>query len=327
MVWTRYKPSQRGWFIGLLVLSALALCLPPRWSDAFKHVVQIMVPAEDLLYAAGHRTVQSMKGIGEEHASEQMEREALVRALAAQCLLAEQLRKEMADLQALREGCAPLNITILPAKVVARDIVASRDSLLVEQGSYRGIGWRDWVASHVFVQQGYENGVDPGQAVLTRECLLGRVEQVSPYMCRVQLLSDVDSPPIEVHVGAVVDGKPRFVDYACSLHGRGRQEMVIKDVPYKYVQADAEGGPEEEAGRIRLGDLVFSAPGQLGLPVPLIIGRVAAFETNPKTRLVHTVVVEPAVEIEDVRDVYIIPIVPVSRLAIHDIAPTRQTTP
>ncbi len=322
MDWRRYKPSQRGWFISLLLLSGVALCLPARWSNAFKHIVQIMVPAEDLLYATSHRTVQSMKHISDGDTFELTEREGLVRELAAQYALAEQLRKEMADLQSLRNGCAPLSIPILPAKVVARDIVASRDSLLVEQGTFRGIGWRDWVASRLFVRQGYENGVDPGQAVLTRECLLGRVEQVSPYMCRVQLLSDVSSPPIEVKVGAVVDGKPRFVDYACSLHGRGRREMVIKDVPYMHVQVDGEEGTEPEAKRIGIGDLVYSAPGQLGLPVPLIIGRVVAFETNPKKRLVHTVVVEPAIEIEDLRDVYIIPIVPVSRLAIHDVDPT-----
>jgi cell shape-determining protein MreC len=92
--------------------------------------------------------------------------------------------------------------------------------------------------------------------------------------------------------------------------------MVIDDVPYQYVEADVEGSGATKT--IRPGDLVFTAPGQLGLPVPLVVGKVTAIETDLKKRLVFTVVVEPAAAIDEIRDVFVIPLVPAGFLSMQE---------
>jgi cell shape-determining protein MreC len=311
MAWTRLRLSPRAIYVLLLFLSAAALWMPREWSDSLKHPMQVIVPGDDLSFALSQGAVKATSRLEDATGSASIEREAMMHELASQIAAAEQLRRENARLRNLRVAYLSPPLPILPAKVVAWDIVSWRDSLLVARGSSRGVGWPDWVASRLFVNEGGESGVEQGQAVLARECLLGRIEQVSPYMARVQLFSDVDSPRIQVQIGAVAANKVEYVDYPCSLRGMGRSRMVIEDVPYQHVQASTTG---EDAGagdrKIRVGDLVYSAGDQLGLPVPLIIGKVSGLEQNPKKRLVYTVAVEPAVEIAEIREVFIIPVIP-----------------
>ncbi|HVP13077.1 MAG TPA: rod shape-determining protein MreC [Phycisphaerae bacterium] len=313
MAWTRLRLSSRAIYILLLVLSAGGLWMPREWSDSLKHPMQVIVPGDDLSFAISHRAVESTSRLQDTAREERLSRDAVMHELASQIAVAEELRQENARLRGLREKYIPPAVAVLPAKVVAWDIVSWRDSLLLARGSSRGVGWQDWVASRLFVDEGGESGVEQGQAVLARECLLGRVEQVSPYMARVQLFSDVDSPRIQVQIGAVMGNKVEFVDYPCSLRGMGRNRMAIEDVPYQYIQTDETGESPAGTGRkIRVGDLICSAPGQLGLPTPLVIGRISRLEQNPKKRLVYTVAVEPAATIADIREVFVIPIIPTS---------------
>jgi cell shape-determining protein MreC len=67
---------------------------------------------------------------------------------------------------------------------------------------------------------------------------------------------------------------------------------------------------------IRVGDTVFSASGQFGIPVPMVIGRISAIEENPKKRLVYDLLVEPVVSIDRLTEVYVIPAVPVGALTL-----------
>lgn len=314
-MWTQRRISPRAVFLLLLILSAAALWMPRQWSDQLKHAVQVIVPGDDLVYRASSTAARATSKLDDKDRASRMEREALLHELGSQIAVAAQLRQENDRLRDLRQRSILPSTPILPARVVAWDIVAWRDSLLVERGSSRGVSWRDWVATRLFVAEGGESGVAEGQAVLARECLIGRVEQVSPYMSRVQLLSDVDSPRIQVQIGGLAGGKMEFVDYPCSLRGLGRGRMVIEDVPYQYVQAEAEEQPSANGKRrIRIDDLAYSAAGQLGLPMPLVIGKVSGIEKNPKKRLVYSVTVAPAVEIPEVREVFIVPVIPTSGL-------------
>lgn len=289
--------------------SAVGLWLPSGWGDALKHPIQVIVPGDDLVYGLSYQAVRSTTTLDDKNRGARMEREAMLHELASQVAVTEELREQVRQLRDIRETQIPRNVPLLPAKVVAWDIVAWRDSMLVERGSYRGVNWQDWVATRLFVTEGGESGVAEGQAVLARECLLGRVEQVSPYMSRVRLLCDVDSPRIQAQIGSRTDNGVEFVDYPCSLRGMGRGRMVIEDVPYQYVQAN--DGAEPAAGgqrRIQQGDMVFSAGGQFGLPMPLIIGKVTGFSQDPKKRLVYTVNVESVVSSAEIREVFIIPL-------------------
>lgn len=291
----------------LMVLSAVTVLLPPGLTDASKHGTQLLVPLQDLAYFATHWAAQSVSSIGEPRDRDAQTEDALMHEIASQAGLIEQLRSDNQRLGGLRKKGIPF---ALQAQVVARDIAAWRDSLLVQRGSELGVHRKDWAASRLFLNQGSFNRVRQGQAVIAREVLLGRVEQVSPYMSRVQLFSDVDSPPIEVRVGQMRDGRFEFVDYPCSLRGMGRGKMMIQAVDYRYVREAKEATEQDGKRKIGLGDDVCSAPGQLGLPQPMVIGRVTGIERDPKRRLVFDVVVEPAVAIDRIRNVNVIPLIP-----------------
>jgi len=314
MSWTRSRPSKRTVFSMLMLLSVLVLLLPSRWSDALKNAGQLLVAPMDWLYGLSHDTAASLSDLDPANNHARFDRQALLNELASQVALTEQLREENAGLRALRDGRLPPPPPLLPAKAVARDLVAWRDTVLLERGSSRGVNRKDWVASRFFVNQGHAARVEKGHVVLARECLLGRIEQVSPYMARVQLFSDIDSHRIEVRVGTMTEDGFAFVDYPCSLCGLGRGRMAIQDVPHRYVQDLADREPGDDARRIQVGDLVLSAPGRLGLPRPLVIGRITGLEENHKKRLVVSLLVEPVVAIEEIRDVLIIPLVPTERM-------------
>lgn len=319
MTWSPRRLSKRAIFGILMLLAALFLfVLPKDWSDGLKHVGQPMIWLEDWLYHGAHAATASISGLSAPNAAADRNRQALQNTLGAQVLLAEELRGEIARLRAIREESLPSGVPLLPAKIVARDIVEWRDTVLIERGTSRGVRRKDWVSSHFFIDRGEMHDLAEGQAVLAHECLLGRVEQVSPYMASVQLFSDIDSPRIEVRVGTLRETAFEIVDYPCSLRGLGRGRMVIEDVPYKY----AYGAPDPEQGdarrRLQIGDLVFSAPGQLGLPVPLVIGKVTEFKEDPKKRLVVSLMVEPIVPLDELRDVFVVPLIPIERVPIRE---------
>lgn len=301
-----YRPSKKAVFAWLMTLSAIAIFLPPEVTNASKHSTQLLVPMQDLVYFATHWTSRSVSRNVQTQEKKQQAEDALIRQLISHAATIEQLREENLRLGALRNKAIR---RAMLAQVVAQDATGWRSSLLVERGSELGIHRKDWVSSQLFIDQGRVNDADEGQAVIAREVLLGRVAQASPFMSRVQLLTDVDSPPIEVRVGGLDDGRPEFVDYPCSLHGRGSGKMVIRDVEHSYIVSE-DRAKEDGKRRIRVGDYVCSAPGQLGLPEPMVIGRVVAIEADPKERLVYDVVVESTISLDAVRHVHVIPLIP-----------------
>lgn len=317
MTWTRYRPSKKAVFVMLMIASALALKLPETWTDPLKHVVQALVPAQDLVSGVARRAIDSVEPPDRDAAAERNRRKrALSNALVSQSARIQSLLAENARLSALRESVLPRTIPLLRARVVARDIVAIRDGLLVNRGSKRDVRQKDWVASRFFVDRGEFSGLRAGHAVLARESIVGRVELVSPYMCRVQLLTDVDARPLEVRVGKIADGTLDEVDYICSLRGHGAGEMVITDVPHFHVAN--EQGTQYDKRRIQIGDNVYSAPDQFGIPVQMVIGTVVRFEEDPRERLVFNVIVKPLVKADGLEEVYVIPTVPTGRIPMPE---------
>lgn len=300
--------TRRRGLAGLMLLSGVALLLPPRWTNPLKHVAQLLVPPQDFFFSTGHRLSRSMSN---EEGARPASADSASDGLGTAALAAElrQLQDENARLRALRDGGLSPEVPLLPARIVAWDVAAGRDSLLVARGSTRGVTSHDWAASRLLIDQGLASGLAAGQVALGPQSLIGRVELVSPYMARIQLFCDVDAPRLEVRIGSLVGGRLEFVDYPCSLRGAGNGAMLIEGVEYRYVEGavPAEGGRR----RIRVGDLVFSAPGQLGLRAPVLVGRVTSTSENPRKRLVYDVHVEPIARLDELREVYIIPLVPV----------------
>ena len=320
MLLSHYRPSRKTVFWGLMGLSTLTLLLPPKVTDGAKHGLQLLVPLQDVVYFLTFQGAKKVEHIGAPELELEQRITGLQNEVVSQAGLIQQLQIENAALSAVRNKSIP---RALQAHVVGRDIVEWRDSLLIERGSKLGVNPQDWIASRMFINQGAINDVAEGCAVISREVLLGRIEQVSPYMSRVCLFSDVNSAPIKVRVGGFQDGRFQAVDYPCSVHGRGRGEMIIRNVDYRHIEKDAIGDngtesdgssdtpltPDRSRG-IRVGDYVYSAPGQLGLPAPMVIGRVTQIVEDPSRRLVYDVVVSSSIRLDEVRTVSVIPLIP-----------------
>jgi len=307
-IW-RSKPNRETVFVILMIVSGLSLVAPPGLSDSVKHIVQFMVPAQDLGRTAVMTFIGRVQSLSEKDANDEQS-SVLLRELAAERALNLQLESEVNRLRGLREGNVPPAVPLLDARVVARDIAVWRDSALVARGSLRGVGWKDWVASRFFINRGSVSEVQPGQVVLARECLIGRVDQVSPYMARVRLLSDKESPRIAVRIASRIGDDFRFIDFECSLRGAGMGKMSIENVEARYIESSSEA-EESVAGtelRIKVGDLVYTSPDQFGLPAPMVVGRITEITENPLKRLVYNLVVEPLVTIDQLHDVFVIPL-------------------
>ncbi len=320
MIWTRFRPSKQAVFIILMLASALAVLAPPRWTDGLKHVTQLLVIAQDPVSRATRRAVAAA-GVDDGSTDDVA---ALSRSLrntvGSQHAEIQRLRDEIGRLAALR-NTIDYPLPLLRARVVAHDAVAYRDIVLTNRGRSRDVRREDWVVSGFFVDRGTLHEVAVDQSVLAGESLVGLVALESPFVSRVRLLTDVDSKLLEVRIGRFVPGpsgeKGRFevVDYVCNIAGRGGGEMVVSDVPQDYVQIDDDGNVSAESPRIRIGDLVMTAPGLAGMPVSMAVGRVSRFESDPEERLVYDVIVEPLVPRDRIDYVYVIPLVPTGRVA------------
>lgn len=314
--------SRPAVFALLMALSLISLFLPPRWTDGLKHVVQLMVPAQDMAYTAAHAAARSASALDPKRsANVDAAHEQLVQSIASQAALIEQLEAQNRRLSALRRDHLDVHVPLLAAHVVSLDVVSWRDSLLVARGSTGGVAYRDWVTARLFADRGFASDVADHQPVLATHGLIGRVEQVSPYLCRIQLLTDVSAPRVEVRVAHTTGGEARMIDYPCSVKGIGQGRMAIDDIDYRWIEgaasADAPTDPARAAGdRMAEGDLVYTAPGALGLPRPVVIGKIVLLAENPRRRLVYTAQVAPMQPMEDVREVYIVPLTPTASLQV-----------
>lgn len=318
----RYRLSRPTVFALLMCLALIALFLPRRWTDGLKHVVQLMVPAQDMAYTAAHAAARSASALDPKRsASADAAHEQLVQSIASQAALIEQLEAQTRRLSALRRDHLDVHVPLLAAHVVSLDVVAWRDSLLVARGSTGGVAYRDWVTARLFADRGFASDVADHQPVLATHGLIGRVEQVSPYLCRIQLLTDVNAPRIEVRIAHLDHGAARMIDYPCSIRGIGKGRMAIEDIDYRWIEGAAPADSPNETGRplgdrMAEGDLVYTAPGALGLPRPVVVGRIVSLTENPRRRLVYAAQIAPMQPMDDVREVYIVPLTPTASLQV-----------
>lgn len=301
MHWTHYRPSKKAVFWALMLISALAVFLPPKLTNSPKHAsTQLLAPLQDLA-----RLLTFETRVPDAPGQVAKPDPAILNELASKTMQNEQLRDDLQRMQSLRDRSIS---AAMQAHVVAWDIVSMRDSAVIERGNELGVNKRDWVASHVFIDHGEAAGLVSGETVIAKEVLLGRIDFVSPYMSRVKLFSDVDAKPIEVRFTGFRDNEQRVVPFPATLHGLGRGKMIVRDVPYDFIDAASESSGTQM--RIRVGDFVTSEPGKLGLPVPLVIGRVTEIRQDPKERLVYDVIVESTINRDDIRYVHVIPRIP-----------------
>src|SRR5215813_2392895 len=130
-------------FAGLMTFSAAALFAPSAWTDWLKGVTQLLIPAQAVMQAAGVKTIRSLSrlDVADPRPAPTTQVAALERQLIFQEGLLDQLRRENASLRRLRDQFIAPSVRLIPARIVARDIVSSRDSALLARGATRGVRW------------------------------------------------------------------------------------------------------------------------------------------------------------------------------------------
>ncbi len=323
-------PNRNGLFAILMIISAVLMFVPSRYTGSVKTVRQILVPFQDGLHSltsgsskpatnkdtrATVPAEQYNKIVGDLEAArnELVSLQLQLREIESeQPTLGMYLRKFI-DRSTIREG------RLVPARVIAGEPTGLRDSFLLGGGRRRGIKIESWVASRRMIDAGTKDGVQTGMSVLAREYLIGKIEDVTPFSSRVALLSDVDAQA-ETWIGRVmatrfnVLSSPDAVrsgqvwaqpgqEAVFFLTGRGKGDMLVKGVHEDYIRLNA----------LQVGDLVVSPGTGPDLPVAMLIGRVEKIEDDPSQRQLRQLIVRCPIDLRSLRWVYVLDVAPVDR--------------
>jgi len=282
----------------MLAVSALCLLLPADLTARLKAVSQPLIPLQAIVYrSVGRVSCEAKQNL--QAPAQRSERDALAGRLLLLTEQLQRLRTEYARLAGLRRYIPRRLGKLLPADVISKDSLAYRSILAIDRGYFSGAVHGQWVTSAVYLDRGTQDGLKPNLAVLASEGLIGRLCWVGPYMSKVMLLTDPASR-VKVRIARIGPDGVRYTPGEWMLEGLGNGKMIIRQVDYRLIKS----------GTISPGDLVISTP-SADLPVVLRIGRIVEARRQEKTPVVYDLLVEPAIEAEALRHVFVLDPTPV----------------
>lgn len=305
------RRSFREIYLPMLFLAAVgAWLLPTRWTGRLMSVVQVIAPFQDGIATVADAVSSSPASDLEVPASAPSQRKdgdalarrnaALRHQVAALTVRVDELSREVEILTATRlwkagEERIGARGRLIPADVIAPDLLPWRSSRLANAGALQGVRQgQAAISAEVTVKQGEAPGLRPGLAVLLGETLIGHVEQVGTETTRIKLVSDV-STEMKVLIGRFDQEGFTPLKRFFWLKGVGKARMEILDATRHDV----------ETHRIQVGDVVLSDPTNPMLPVAMTIGTVTSIEDDRKNPLLAHLVVEPVVDFKTLRRVYV----------------------
>jgi len=290
---------------GLLGVSLLGLLLPRRWTGGLMSLVQVIVPFQHAANVATDQLSDLAPGDAAPVPRSavqilERERDALEHQVAALSTRVLELEEEVGVLSATRlwggeGGRLGGRGRLIPARVVAPDMLPWRSSRLVNAGSLQGVRRGAAVASRYFsISRGEADGLRPGLAILLAETLVGDIVETGTHTAHVRLVSDV-GVEMKVRLARRTDAGFEPLDRFFWLMGRGGGVMEIRDVERREV----------EAGGIRIGDLVLSDHTSANLPASMVIGKVVAIDSDRHNPLLSVLTVKAAVDPASLRRVFV----------------------
>lgn len=293
----RYRiPSRHAVFLGLMILSLVAVVGPRDLLAPLRHLTQPLVYGQVGAREAGLLLSEKLRDSRIDNVSPEAHREAieLLRLYEREALA---LRHELESVRASRDALAGFRqaglaeeAKLIPVHIASWDAVPGRDSLWLAGGTRQGVAPGDWVASHSETRADLPGG--DVEAILPRECVLGWVDQSAGLTSRVVLLSDSRANKalrvqVEGRHGAPID---------LVLQGVGGGRMRIPDIPASLV----------EEGLIQVGKLVTTAGEDARLPVRLVVGQITELTRHRDRRLYFDAVVKASVSPSGLHEVYVI---------------------
>jgi cell shape-determining protein MreC len=292
----------RGTILTVLVIgSVVALILPDRITGKFISLAQVLIPFQDwttqTIEAAGDAIDQRDTTVISNSKLAAMEREntALRHQLLSLATRYSERNSEILDLANIRQRGLTAG-SLIPARVVAGDALATRQSRLINAGALGGVKLASPVASnHFTIHLGEAGAARDGMSVLSGEVLVGFTCQVGSRSARVRLLTDGNTK-MSVLIARLADNKYHPLDKEFWLVGTGGPVLEIRDVDHRYIRSEA----------IQVGDSVLTSAYDTRLPASLTIGDVTNIRKDPNNSLLYILDVTPPLPAEEIRQVFVV---------------------
>ena len=211
---------------------------------------------------------------------------------ATQAARIEDLRRQVADMAALRRELADYPLTILPAQVLSRQYLLPHGDLKIDVGSSRGVAAGHLVLSR-FISRGKKDGVGNGLPVLTGKGLVGLIDQAGDRSSQVRLVTSEKCILTARVMHWDASGKGQWIPQPeGQLRGTGDGQHMRLD----WIPLTASVAP---------GDYVVTAGSDAGLPEYAIVGLVTEVSSRPVDRSFR-IVVQPRVDLEALDQVYVL---------------------
>ncbi|MFQ5492196.1 MAG: rod shape-determining protein MreC [Phycisphaerae bacterium] len=300
---SKRKKVNRRVVVTLLAVSVVGLALPTSITGRLMNLVQVLVPIQDgagrVADGIGDAVASPVPAVsGEEHQRALARIEALRRTVAALSARVANQQKNIRQLTGIRALGAGPNDVLIPARLVAGDVLPFRESGLIDAGVLRGVRPDAAVTSRDYgLDVGQEDGAAQGMAVLSGQVLLGWVIHAGSHTARVRLLSDPAARPMPVAIARANGEVFEVLDAEFWLVGQGRGRLAIIDVDHGYV----EGEPPQ----IAVGDVVITPSDDPRLGMALTIGTVQDIQPDPQNQLLYILAVESAAP-QRIRQVFVL---------------------
>lgn len=294
------RTTRRRIFAALLLCSVVGLLLPTSVTGRLMNLFQVLVPLQTAANRGAEAMGTAIGGSDEPELSpaelEQVvaQNEALRHTVASLQLALDELEEANWELAGIRDRGMPGKL--IPGQVVAPDVLAWRESQLIDAGTLQGVRRNAAVISnHFAISLGTDEGVRSGQAVLAAEVFVGTVEVAGTHTARVKLVSD---PTTRMAVLIARDQGETFLplDAEFWLVGTGEGHARIEDVDHRYVNR----------GQIEVGDWVLTVHGDERLPISMVVGTIRSVTPDRDNPLLYILDVKPAIDADRLRRVYVV---------------------
>ena len=263
------------------------------WSSA----LQILVPIQHAFSAVLPGERQSAPRLTDEDARRLQRRlEAYEQRFAAMSIHIADLEKVNAELSGIRQR-GMKGGRLLPARIVAGDSLPWRASKLLDRGTLTGVTRNSAVISRRIVADGMDHAELDGMSVITSEALVGEIApHLGTHTSRLLLMTDPAASRRLVRIARESGGELHSAPHEYLIQGIGDNKMEIRGVHRDDI----------ESGTIRKGDRVLSTATDQRLPFSVMIGTVADIRADDDNGVLCNLIVEPAVQADALRRVYVV---------------------
>lgn len=216
----------------------------------------------------------------------------------------------LANFQKMYGPAQDLACELIPARVVAGDALPYGQTRLVSPGARQGVRGGSMVTTRDLLTQ-RSKALPPRLAVVESNALVGRVADSGAFTASLQLLTDPGFK-IRGRIRRVITGRnPRQITALENNLPRKTTLTQANNDPIE-VTANGDGTPRlivkhvKEYDNVLPGDLLVTDTEAEGLPTEIYVGKVAEVAPDTKDSRRVTVYVEPAGDLANLRDVFIL---------------------